>query len=104
MGGRDFRPQATTMALLMLILTVALRRGLRWAVIDLLLAILVVEIITLSVIASFSGLTWLAAFDSFNLSWLVFMNWFIGLPWLVGLMAGSLWLGASHHGARDAAP
>jgi len=92
LGGRDFRPQATNMAILLIVVAVAFRRGLRWDALDFVLALTVAEVITLSVIAYFSGLTWLKAFDSFNLSWLAGMNLFIGLPWLVGFALGSLWL------------
>jgi hypothetical protein len=100
-SGRDFRPQATMVAILILIVGIALRRGLRWPASDLILGLLLPEIITLSIIAKFSGFTWLEMFDPFNLWWLAYMNEFIGLPWLLGLGIGSLWL---RYADRDGPP
>ncbi len=101
-GGRDFRPQATTMAVPILGLAVVLRRGLRWRVLDFVLGLVAAELVTLVVIANFSGFAGWELFDRFNLSWLAGMNLFIGLPWLVGLGAGSLWLKLSHRHDRGA--
>jgi len=89
-GGRDFRPQATLMALL-LFLTSALFRGcLRWSPLGLVLALLVFEIATLLIVGYFSGYTGARVFNLFNLAWLAYMNLFTGLPWLAGLGLGSI--------------
>jgi hypothetical protein len=101
-SGRDFRPQATTMAILILGVGIALRRGLRWPVADLILGLLLTEIVTLSIIAKLSGSTWPETFNPFNLWWLAFMNIFIGLPWLLALVIGSVWLGYSNRHGRAA--
>jgi hypothetical protein len=89
---RDFRPQAFTMGVLIVGLSFALRYKYDWRLIDMVLGLLVVELITLSIIGSFSGSTWLHLFHPFNLRWLAFMNLFMGLPWLLGFGFGSLWL------------
>ncbi len=91
-GGRDFRPQATMMAVLIFVLAVVLRRALRWRVPDFILGLVAAELVALGIIAYFSGFTGWELFDRFNLSWLAGMNLFLGLPWLAGLGAGSLWL------------
>src|SRR5262245_19247302 len=89
-SGRDFRPQATTMALLILLLAVLLRGWRRWLVAEFIAALLCAELFTLGVIGHFSGFTWLELFDRFNLSWLATMSMFIAVPWLVGQFIGSL--------------
>ena len=103
-SGRGFYPEATTMAILIFLLAVVFRRAFRWIVLDFILGLLIVEVITLAVIADVSGLTGLETFDSFNLLWLAFMNLFIGLPWLLGYGLGSLWLRYLGHHAQDTQP
>jgi hypothetical protein len=91
-SGRDFRPQSTTMALLILLLAAVLRAWRRWPVVEFIGALVCAELFTLCVIGHFSGFTWLEIFDSFNLWWLGRMSVFVGLPWLLGLFLGSLLL------------
>ncbi len=91
-SGRDFRPQATAMAILLVVAAIGLRRGLRWPVMPLVLGLAAIELLTLLVIAAFSGYGGTGLLDEFNLLWLAYMNLFIGLPWLLGLVAGSIWL------------
>jgi hypothetical protein len=86
--GRDFRPAACGMAILLLLVATALRGFLHWYAADLLLPLGVVEFLTLGGIQFFSGC--LSLFDAFNLQWLVSMNLFIGLPWVIGLGLGTL--------------
>ena len=101
-SGRDFRPQAATMAVLILILGVVFRRALRWHVLDFVFGLVAAEFLTLCVIAHFSGFTGVELFHWFNLSWLAFMSLFVGLPWLVGLGVGSIWLKFSERHEQDA--
>lgn len=100
-SGRDARPYIT-MAVLILILAVVLRRGFRWRVADFILGLVAAQVVIVAVIVYFadifSGFTWsqlpmfmLQAAHSI-LMWLVFANAFIGLPWLLGFGLGSLWL------------
>jgi hypothetical protein len=91
-SGRDFRPQAATMALLILLLAAVLRAWRRWPVVEFIGALVCAEFFTLGVIGMFSGYTWLEVFDSFNLRWLGMMSVYVGVPWLVGLILGTLWL------------
>lgn len=91
-SGRDFRPQAAMMGILMLMLAATLRAWRRWPVVEFLGAVVCAELLTLCVIAHFSGFTWLEIFNSFNLSWLATMSVFIAAPWLAGLLVGSLLL------------
>src|SRR5580765_3592795 len=85
-SGRDFRPWGTTLAISNLLVAVVLRTGFRWPVVELLASLVCGEIITLCVIAHFTGFTWLELFDRFNLSWLGTMSVFIAVPWLLGLL------------------
>lgn len=91
-SSRDFRPQATMMALLIMIFAVVFRRVFRWHVLDFVFGLVAAECVMLCIIAHFSGFTGFELFDRVNLSWLVGMSLFVGLPWLVGLALGSLWL------------
>jgi hypothetical protein len=95
-NGRDIRPQATTTGVLILVFAVVVRRAFRWRASDFILGLLAVEAIVIRLIAHVSGLS---GFEALDLSWLAFINLFIGLPWLLGLGAGSLWLKCS---GRDA--
>jgi hypothetical protein len=91
-SGRDFRPAATTMAILILAFAVAVRGWFRWRFWDFVLGLAAVEFITLLVIAHFSGFTSLELFHWFNLDWLGVMTVFIAPPWLLGFGIGSLLL------------
>jgi hypothetical protein len=91
-GGRDFRPQAFTMALLIFALASLLRAWRHWPMSEFIGAFLCAEFFTLCVIAHFSGNTWLQILDRFNMLWLGWMSLFVGLPWLLGLVVGSLLL------------
>jgi hypothetical protein len=102
-SGRDFRPQAATMGILILFLAAVLRVWRRWPVIEFLGVVVCAELFTLSVIAHFSGFTWLELFHRFNLSWLGTMSVFIAVPWLVGLLVGSLLLRAKRRDSHDRA-
>jgi hypothetical protein len=99
---RDFRPQATTMAVFILLLAIVFRRAFRWQFLDFILGLVAVEFLTLWIIAHFSGFTGLELFHRFNLSWLALMSIFAGLPWLAGFGLGSLWLRFSHRHAKNA--
>ena len=79
------------MAGLLLVLSVLFRGRLGWRLLNLIIALFLVEIITLIIIGHFSGYTGYKILDSFNLEWLAYMNLFTGLPWLLGLGAGSIW-------------
>ena len=87
MGGRDFRPNATNAAILIFILSVILRFRFQWTVILLVLSLLPIQLITLICIGYLSGYT---GFHSFNLGWLLHLNFFIGLPWLLGIAVASI--------------
>ena len=100
-SGRDFRPQSTTMALLIFLLVAVLRRWRRWPIADFVGALICAELFTLCVIGHFSGFTWLEIFDSFNLWWLGTMSVFVGLPWLLGLLVGSLLLRVRQSESHD---
>jgi hypothetical protein len=102
-SGRDFRPQATTMAILIFALAAVLRTWRRWPVVEFIGAVVCAELFTLCVIAHFSGFSWLELFDSFNLSWLATMSLFVAVPWLAGFLVGSLLLRVKRKGSRDAA-
>ncbi len=101
-SGRDFRPQATTMAVLILVLAIVFRRAFRWQFLEFIFGLVAVELLTLWIIAQFSGFTGPELFHRFNLSWLAFMSIFVGLPWLTGFGLGSLWLRFSDRRARNA--
>jgi len=77
------------MAVLIFVVGIVLRGGLRWPAVDLFIAFVCAEFIALCVIAHFSGFTWLELFDAFNLKWLAAMTVFVGVPWLLGLATGS---------------
>jgi hypothetical protein len=87
-----------TMALLLLVLASVLRAWRRWPLLDLISALVCAEFFTLSVIAQFTGFTWLALFDTFNLSNLRDISMFIAVPWLAGLVIGSMLLKARQRG------
>jgi hypothetical protein len=87
-----------TMALLLLVLASVLRAWRRWPLLDLISALVCAEFFTLSVIAQFTGFTWLALFDTFNLSNLRDISMFIAVPWLAGLVIGSMLLRARQRG------
>jgi hypothetical protein len=89
-SGRDFRPSATTMALLVFLLAAVFRWRFWWDVWDFLWAALGVEFLTLLIISHFSGFTWLELFHWFNLNWLLGMSIFTIAPWLLGFGLGSL--------------
>lgn len=91
-SGRDIEPQATTMAIFILLLAAFLRAGLRWSVVDFAASILCMEGFTLCVISHFTGFTGLDLLHWFNMLWLKTMSIFIAIPWLVGLLIGSLLL------------
>lgn len=91
-SGRDFRPQATTMAVLLALLALFLRGKLRWRPANLVGALLIMEIAILLLISYFSGYGGRQLVNGFNLSWLLFLNIFVGLPWLAGLATGQLWI------------
>lgn len=90
-SGRDLRPRATTLALLVFVLAIVFRRGLQWDFWDFLWAALGADFVTLLIISSFSGFTWLRLFHSFNLYWLLFMSAFTIVPWFLGFALGSAW-------------
>ena len=91
-SGRDFRPWGAMLALLIFVVGVVLRAGLRWTLIELVASLVCAEVFALCVISHFSGFTWLEIFDSFNLRWLGTTSVFIAAPWLVGLLVGSVLL------------
>ena len=91
-SGRDFRPWGTTAAVLILVVALTLRAVFRWQTADFLLSTLVAEIVTLCVIAHFTGFTWLEIFDRFNLSWLLTVSVLTAVPWLLGFLFGSAFL------------
>ena len=91
-SGRDFRPQAIVMGIMLFILSTLLRGAAKWHWVNLVAALAIVEIITMAIISYFTGYTGLETFDTSNLQWLAFMNKYIGLPWLLGLGIGSLWM------------
>jgi hypothetical protein len=91
-SGRDFRPQAVVMGILLFIMAALLRGRLKWHWINLIAALAIIEIITLAIISYFTGYTGLETFDTSNMQWMVFMNKYIGLPWLAGVGLSSLWL------------
>ena len=99
-GGRGIVPQATKMALLILVLAIVLSRRFRWSAFDFILGLLAAEVIAFLVINCISGSSWLGFFDStllwFNLSWLGYISPFIALPWIAGFTLGSLWLKVRH--------
>ena len=101
-SGRDFRPQATTMTMLLLFVSLSLRAAPRWPIVDLVGSLFCAEVITLGVIAYFSVFTGLEMFNAFNLQWLATMSVFIAAPWLVGLLAGSLILRYRDRHTRNA--
>jgi hypothetical protein len=87
-GGRDFRQEAAASAFLILFASAFFYGRLRWKLTNLLIALLIIEILTLFIIGDFSGYSGFEIFDSFNLDWLLYLNIFIGLPWLLGLLPG----------------
>lgn len=99
---RDFRSQATTTALLILVLAIVFRRAFRWQFPEFILGFVAVEFFALCTIAHFSGFTGLESFHRFNLSWLALISIFVGLPWLAGFGLGSLWLRFSNRHAKNA--
>ncbi|MCX6908373.1 MAG: hypothetical protein NTY01_10065 [Verrucomicrobia bacterium] len=98
--------QAMTMALLILLLAVGLRRGTRWQVADFILGLLATEAVALFVIHFtgygdyFIGYSWPQAFHLRCLSELYHVSVFIGLPWILGFGLGSLWLWLSEKHAH----
>jgi len=90
LSGRDFRAQATLMAVLLFLTSALLRGGLRWPPLGLVLALLVFESAMLLTVGYFSGYAGAQLFSRFNLAWLAYMNLFTGLPWLAGLGLGSI--------------
>ena len=92
-SGRDFRPQATTMAILFVLVGSAFRGAAKWDLKDFIASLIIANFVALAVIGHFSGYGGRQAFDTFNVWWLGFMNIFIGLPWTIGFALGSaiLW-------------
>jgi hypothetical protein len=91
LGGRDFQPQATTMAVLLVLFAGILRGVFRWPVVDFGIILLVTEITTLLIINHVFGAAWYGIFNLGNLWWFGFINLFTGLPWIVGFCIGSIW-------------
>lgn len=90
LGGRDLRPQGTTLFVLLIISSMVLRYIFRWSWLSLLGGLALVEVIVLLLIGYFSGADLLSPF---NLRSLLFANIFIAIPWLIGITVGSwaLW-------------
>lgn len=86
-GGRDFRPQGATLAVILFASALLVRYALRWSWLPILLGLAGVDLLALVVIAQFSGASLL---DPFNLRWWALVNLFIGLPWLAGAAAGEI--------------
>jgi hypothetical protein len=107
-GEKDSRSlwQAMTMALLILLLAVGLRRGTRWQVADFILSLLAAEAFALFAIHFtgygdyFIGYSWPQAFHLRCLEELYHVSVFVGLPWLLGWGMGSLWLRCSEKHAH----
>ena len=95
-SGRDFRPQAIVMGIILFIMAALFRGRMKWHWSNLIAALAIIEIITLAIISYLTGYTGLEIFDTSNLQWMAFMNKYIGLPWLLGLGLGSLWLMLKH--------
>ena len=113
-SGRSLLPYIT-MAVLILILAVVLRRGFRWQVADFILGLVAAQVIIVAVIVYvgglFSGFTGsqlpmsqlplLMLMSAFTiLMWLAGANVVVGLPWLLGWGLGSLWLRFSGRNAN----
>jgi hypothetical protein len=108
-SGRDLRPPATTLALLIMVLAVVFRWGRQWDIWDFLFIAVGSEFVTLLIISHFSGFTWLELFHWFNLHWLLFMTAFTVVPWFLGFGLGSvprLWQRGDilRNAQQDAAP
>jgi len=88
-GGRDFRPQGTLLAGILLVGGAALRLVSGWPLAVLAGGLLLVEVVALLLIGYFSGLTGWNLLDPFNLRWLAYVNLFIGAPWIAGGALGA---------------
>ena len=89
-GGRDFTPWGATLAILIFLLAVSLRAGLKWEGAVFGSSLICVEIFALCVISHYTGFVWLEILEPFNLRWLVVMNIFIAAPWALWVLVGSL--------------
>lgn len=89
LGGRDLRPQGTSLFALLLISGAALRYTFRWHWLSLLSGLALVEVFALLVIGYFSGSDGANLLSPFNLRSLLFVNIYVAIPWLTGVAVGS---------------
>ena len=89
-SGRDFRPQAVTASIFIFIVALLLKYKIRWSVIEMLIYLIPTQFIFLLSISYFSGYVWSELFDSFNLTWLMYIDLFICTPWVVGIIIGQI--------------
>lgn len=87
-NSRDFRFGATISSVLVVILTFLLCVKWKWSLTSLLLSLIPIEIVTLITIMFYSGSH---SLDSFNLSWLMFLNRYMALPWIIGIGIGVIY-------------
>lgn len=101
MGGRDLRPQGSSLFVLLLSSSMILRYTFRWSWYSLLGGLALVEVITLVLIGYFSGSGGADLLSPFNLRSLLFANIFLAIPWLAGAAIGSWALRYKEHQVCD---
>ncbi len=91
-SGRDFRPQAVNVGILILVVSFLLRYRSKWPILQMLLCLVPTQLIILLCISYFSGFTGWELFNAFNFDWLLFIDLFIAAPWIVGIFIASVFL------------
>ena len=86
--GRDLRPAAIFMAILLVAAAFYLSRWRAHRVRELIVALLIAELLYVIAIGWFAS-GGLPQFDGFFFSWFIAGNLFLALPWLVGVALGT---------------
>lgn len=87
-SGRDLRPAAIFMAILLVTASFYLSRWRAHRVRELIVALLIAELFFVAAIGWFAS-GGLPRFDGFFFSWFIAGNLFLALPWLVGVALGT---------------
>jgi hypothetical protein len=89
-SGRDIRPQAVNVGILILVVSFLLRFRFKWPILQMFFCLVPTQLIILFCISCFSGYSGWELFHEFNIEWLFFIDIFIAAPWIIGIFIGSI--------------
>lgn len=93
-SGRDFRPQAFNVSILVLATSIIMRYKLNWPILHMMLCLIPTQFFVLICMSYLTGYTvfqLLCSLDLFQdfLRWLLIVDLFIATPWIMGVLIGS---------------